>query len=43
MCQVFGYPIGDGASTGHNGLEGGANFMIFGKAIEFRRDCTGGI
>ena len=43
MCQFFDYPIGDGTSTEHNGLEGGANFMNFGKAIEFGRDCTGGI
>ena len=25
------------------GLRGGANFVYFGKAIKFWRDCTGGI
>ena len=43
MGQLFGYPIGNGAPTGHYGSEGGAKFVNFGKAIEFKRACTGGI
>ena len=35
--------MGDGTSTGHNGPEGDANIMNFGKAMDFGRDCTGGI
>ena len=29
MCQLFGYPIGDGISTGHNGPEGGCQLYEF--------------